>query len=85
MAQVEIIATNLKNKDNNITVANKKKRVCAYRRVSTHDEEQIISYNSQIKYYIEKIKSNPDLEFGGIYAVRVLVEHKLKIELSSNE
>ena len=68
MAQVEIIAANLKNKDNNITIANKKKRVCAYGRVSTDDEEQITSYNSQIKYYTEKIKSNPDWEFVGIYA-----------------
>lgn len=68
MAQVEIIAANLKDKNNNITIANKKKRVCAYGRVSTDDEEQITSYNSQIKYYTEKIKSNPDWEFVGIYA-----------------
>ena len=68
MAQVEIIAANLKEKNNNITIANKKKRVCAYGRVSTDDEEQITSYNSQIKYYTEKIKSNPDWEFVGIYA-----------------
>ena len=53
MAQVEIIAANLKEKNNNITIANKKKRVCAYGRVSTDDEEQITSYNSQIKYYTE--------------------------------
>lgn len=68
MAQVEIIAANLKDKNNNITIANKKKRVCAYGRVSTDDEEQITSYNSQIKYYTEKIKSNPEWEFVGIYA-----------------
>ena len=67
MAQVEIITANLKCEDNT-TVANKKKRVCAYGRVSTDDEEQLTSYNSQIKYYTEKIKSNPDWEFVGIYA-----------------
>ena len=67
MAQVEIITANLKCEDNNTTL-NRKKRVCAYGRVSTDDEEQITSYNSQIKYYTEKIKSNPDWEFVGIYA-----------------
>ena len=67
MAQVEIIAANLKN---NIKDSVKKiiKRVCAYCRVSIDSEEQQTSYNSQIKYYTEKIKSNPDWEFVGIYA-----------------
>ena len=32
----------------------RRKKVCAYGRVSTDDEEQITSYNSQIKYYTEK-------------------------------
>ena len=67
MAQVEIITANLKCEDNT-TTHNNKKRVCAYGRVSTDDEEQLTSYNSQIKYYTEKIKSNPDWEFVGIYA-----------------
>lgn len=31
-------------------------RVCAYARVSTEKEEQINSYNSQLKYYEEKLK-----------------------------
>lgn len=35
-------------------------RVCAYARVSTEKEEQLNSYNSQLKYYEEKIKSNRD-------------------------
>ncbi len=68
MAQVEIIAANLKNKENKVSVKNKKKRVCAYARVSTDSEEQLTSYSSQIKYYTEKIKANPDWEFVGIYA-----------------
>ena len=67
MAQVEIIAANLKN---NIKNSVKKiiKKVCAYCRVSTDSEEQQTSYSSQIKYYTEKIKSNPEWEFVGIYA-----------------
>jgi len=43
-------------------------RVCAYARVSTEKEEQINSYNSQLKYYEEKIKSNSDWKYVGIYA-----------------
>lgn len=43
-------------------------RVCAYARVSTEKEEQLNSYNSQLKYYEEKIKSNNDWLYVGIYA-----------------
>ena len=43
-------------------------RVCAYARVSTEKEEQLNSYNSQLKYYEEKIKSNSDWVYVGIYA-----------------
>ena len=43
-------------------------RVCAYARVSTEKEEQLNSYNSQLKYYEEKIKSNTDWLYVGIYA-----------------
>ena len=41
-------------------------RVCAYARVSTEKEEQLNSYNSQLKYY-EK-KSNSNWGYVGIYA-----------------
>ena len=43
-------------------------RVCAYCRVSTGDEEQINSYESQKKYYNEKINANSLWSFAGIYA-----------------
>ena len=43
-------------------------KVCAYARVSTEKEEQLNSYNSQLKYYEEKIKSNSDWLYVGIYA-----------------
>ena len=67
MAQVEIIAANLKqNKINSVKTIIK--RVCAYARVSTDSEEQLTSYSSQIKHYSEKIKSNPNWEFVGVYA-----------------
>lgn len=67
MAQVEIIAANLKQNEIN-SVKTIIKRVCAYARVSTDSEEQLTSYSSQIKHYSEKIKSNPNWEFVGVYA-----------------
>ena len=67
MAQVEIITANLKNNINNF-VKKKKKKVCAYARVSTDSEEQLTSYSSQIKHYSDQIKSNPNWEFVGVYA-----------------
>ena len=67
MAQVEIIAANLKQ---NVVNSVKKiiKRVCAYAGVSTDSEEQLTSYSSQIKHYTEMIKANPEWEFVGVYA-----------------
>ena len=45
-----------------------KLRVAAYCRVSTDSEEQINSYKNQLAYYTEKINSNPEWIFAGIYA-----------------
>ena len=46
----------------------KKLRVCAYCRVSTLMEQQESSYEAQVQYYTEKIKSNPNWKLAGIYA-----------------
>lgn len=67
MAQVEIIAANLKTNIKN-SVNKIIKRVSAYCRVSTDSEEQQTSYSSQIKHYSQTIKENPEWEFVGIYA-----------------
>ena len=45
-----------------------RQRVAAYVRVSTDDEEQIESFQSQKKYYQEKISENRDWVMVGIYA-----------------
>ncbi|KEI03001.1 recombinase family protein [Clostridium botulinum] len=45
-----------------------KKRVCAYCRVSTDSDEQLTSYEAQVTYYEEYIKSKPEYEFCGIFA-----------------
>ena len=66
MVQVEIIKADLKT--NYKSVEQRKKKVCAYARVSTDSEEQLTSYSSQIKHYSNLIKSNPDWEYVGIYA-----------------
>ena len=44
------------------------KRVAAYARVSTDQEEQEGSFYSQISFYTEYINSHPDWQFAGIYA-----------------
>ena len=46
----------------------KRKRVCAYCRVSTESEEQLNSYAAQVNYYTNFIQNNPKWEFTGIYA-----------------
>lgn len=44
-----------------------KKKVAAYARVSTDDEEQKTSYLNQTSYYADYIKSNPNWTFVGVY------------------
>ncbi len=46
----------------------KKKRVAAYCRVSTDQEEQLSSYEAQVNYYTTYIENHPDYECAGIYA-----------------
>ena len=45
-----------------------KRRVAAYARVSTDEEEQLNSYEAQVRYYSEYIKSHPDWEFVEVYS-----------------
>lgn len=40
----------------------------AYCRVSTDQEEQLLSYENQVNYYTTYIKDNPQYEFAGVYA-----------------
>lgn len=67
MAKVEIIKSKCDNQ-NNTSDNFKRKKVCAYARVSTDSDEQLTSYESQINYYSEKIKANPKWKFVGVYA-----------------
>lgn len=54
--------------DRSIKVQFKALRVAAYCRVSTTLEQQESSYEAQVSYYTEKIKSNPNWKLAGIYA-----------------
>lgn len=45
----------------------KKRRVAAYARVSTDNEEQLTSYEAQIDYYTNYINGRDDWEFIGVY------------------
>ena len=43
-------------------------RVAPYCRVSTDSEEQLLSYNSQVKHYKQLVESNPSWELVEVYA-----------------
>ena len=43
-------------------------RVVAYCRVSTQQEEQLTSYETQVRHYTEAINAEPNWRFAGIYA-----------------
>lgn len=46
----------------------KKRRVAAYARVSTGDEEQATSYEAQVEYYTKYIKERADWEYVDVYS-----------------
>lgn len=54
-----------------------RQRVAAYVRVSTDDEEQLESFQSQKKYYQEKISENRDWVMVGIYADEAITRTKV--------
>lgn len=51
----------------------KKRRVAAYARVSTDNEEQLTSYEAQIDYYTTYIQGRDDWEFVGVYADEAVI------------
>lgn len=57
-----------KNADESIKEKYLQKRVAAYCRVSTQQEEQLNSYAVQVKHYTERINSEPKWKLVGIYA-----------------
>ena len=49
-------------------VASKRKRVCAYARVSSDSEAQGESLENQTQYYQGLIEANPECEYTGVFA-----------------
>jgi len=68
MRSVEVIKANqqINKADNSGEI--RKKRVCAYARVSTDDEDQINSYKAQIDEYTSRIKENKEWTLIGMFA-----------------
>ena len=68
MAKVTIIPSTINPLTQLPNGAVKKRKVAAYARVSTGDEEQATSYEAQVQYYSKYIKERPDWSFGKGYA-----------------
>lgn len=69
MATVRVIEANPELAiGNEAIIAKRKRKVAAYARVSTEQEEQEGSYEAQVDYYTQYIKSNPEWEFVEVYA-----------------
>ena len=51
-----------------IHIKQKKRNVCAYARVSTSSDIQLVSFDAQVTTYTNEIMSHPDWNFVGVYA-----------------
>lgn len=67
MAKITVIPSTIDPRTRLPQFSLKKRRVCAYARVSTDSDEQYTSYEAQIDYYTKFIKSNPEWEFVEVY------------------
>ena len=54
------------------------KRVAAYCRVSTKQEEQLNSYETQVRYYTDRINREPGWKMAGIYADKGITGTSMK-------
>lgn len=72
MNEVTVIERTITQNSSSITIPLRDKpallKVAAYCRVSTDIEEQLGSFQNQVKTYKEMIQANPEWEFSGIYA-----------------
>ena len=66
--KIRIIPATKPQDQNRAAFNGRKQRVAAYCRVSTDSEEQLTSYESQKKYYTDKIMTNPAWTMAGIFA-----------------
>ncbi|WP_245799684.1 recombinase family protein [Virgibacillus proomii] len=68
MSEVEIIKGNHSRFSHRQEKAIEQRRVAAYCRVSTDSEDQLNSYRSQVMYYKDLIRNNPEWVLVDIYA-----------------
>ena len=68
MPKVTAIPPRIRSGSSERTHETPKLRVAAYCRVSTENEEQASSYQTQIEHYMEVIEKNTDWVLAGIYA-----------------
>ncbi|TDT50754.1 recombinase family protein [Fonticella tunisiensis] len=62
-----------------------RKRVAAYARVSTDNEEQLQSFEAQMDYYTKYIKSNPEWTFVKVYTDEGISATSTKREMGLTE
>ncbi len=63
----------------------KKLKVAAYARVSTELDEQQSSYEAQVSFYTDYIKSNPDWQFIAVFADRGITGTSIKNRTNFNK
>lgn len=63
-----ILANQISTAESGTEQTVQKLRMAAYCRVSTDQEEQLLSYENQVNYYINYIGENPLYEYAGTYA-----------------
>ncbi len=66
-------------------VAVQKRRVAGYARVSTDSDEQFTSYETQLDYYTQYIKRNPEWEFVKVYTDEGISGTNTKHRIGFNE
>ncbi len=67
MANVTVIPATKQKHSRLPMVGKAKRKVAGYARVSTDSEEQLTSYEAQVDYYTQYIRSNADWAFAGVY------------------
>ena len=67
MKEVQIIPQTRRMHSNKPINAKTKRRVAAYARVSTDSEEQLTSYEAQVRYYTQYIQNNSDWQFVSVF------------------
>lgn len=85
MAKVTIIPSKLNPITQLPNNALYKKRVAAYARVSTLQEEQVSSYEAQVDYYKKYIEERPEWEYVGIYTDKGITGTNRKYRTGFNQ